>query len=711
MNGVQPPLKSGRPLDIGAESDFRLGALRVDPATRTVSAGGRKKSIEPRVMQVLVALARAEGGVVSRDQLIDRCWGGRIVSDDAINSCLAKVRALRDFVEGPSFEIETIPRVGYRLRTDAEPTQNSHSDRPFPRQFQWRFWGLLGVLGLLAAAYAAKFFLDRPAANTWQVASYDLVANSSMEERMPALSPDAKFLVYWAAPDLSAATRLYLKNISQDQTAPFSTPPIGWGDLAPSWSPQGDRVAFVRMRESPSPTAGVPCSIVIKVVPNGSEQQVGHCGAEPYTARLSWGHDGSSLYFADQPAASTSFRIRTLDLASGRMVDITHPPTGAGDYDANISPDGGRLAFVRHRAGDIKDVFVRELGSTKLTQVTRDGASLYTAWAPDGQSLFITSSRNGSSDVWSAPADGSGMPRRLLVGLGEIGRISVARLSIAFELWRRRSNIVSLKNGHEVPVTAGQRADFAPEFSRDGKLAFFSEGGGLALWIKKPANNPMRLLKLPVQSATSPRWSPGGQTIAFIGHTGSRCTLYLVSAENAEVRHYDLPNEDTNAPAWDGDHLIVYPARAGARWKLRFFDQRESRLTPMSIDGWREVPSAGDTLYGIKEGTRGVWRFAPSTTAVNIAPTFDSAAAPEGWTVANHFLYTLDMRGGAQEASVLRQSLNGGTPEVVATGLDWADNSNATTGGLTVDPSDGAVFYAKNGFGDTDIGILRLVQP
>ncbi|MBV9061399.1 MAG: winged helix-turn-helix domain-containing protein, partial [Alphaproteobacteria bacterium] len=67
------------------------------------------------MMQVLVALARANGAVLSRDELIRQCWGGRIVGDDAINRCVSKVRQLAD-LGGKAFEIETIPRVGYRLR-------------------------------------------------------------------------------------------------------------------------------------------------------------------------------------------------------------------------------------------------------------------------------------------------------------------------------------------------------------------------------------------------------------------------------------------------------------------------------------------------------------------------------------------------------------------------------------------------------------------
>ena len=41
--------------------------------------------LDPRVMQVLVALTGAAGKVLSRDDLIALCWDGRIVGDNAIN--------------------------------------------------------------------------------------------------------------------------------------------------------------------------------------------------------------------------------------------------------------------------------------------------------------------------------------------------------------------------------------------------------------------------------------------------------------------------------------------------------------------------------------------------------------------------------------------------------------------------------------------------
>lgn len=97
------------------EAPFRLGLLRVEPQVRQVSRGGNSETVEPRVMQVLVVLGHAGGRVVSRDELVERCWQGRIVTDDAVNRVLSRIRQIGAGIGAGSFTIETITRVGYRL--------------------------------------------------------------------------------------------------------------------------------------------------------------------------------------------------------------------------------------------------------------------------------------------------------------------------------------------------------------------------------------------------------------------------------------------------------------------------------------------------------------------------------------------------------------------------------------------------------------------
>ena len=102
-------------IDLTALSDFDLGHLRVRPARRQICSGDSCRDIEPRVMKVLVALARVRPAVLSRDRLIDECWDGRIVSDDALNRCILSLRnTIRNYPDA-GFAIETVSRVGYSL--------------------------------------------------------------------------------------------------------------------------------------------------------------------------------------------------------------------------------------------------------------------------------------------------------------------------------------------------------------------------------------------------------------------------------------------------------------------------------------------------------------------------------------------------------------------------------------------------------------------
>ena len=100
-------------IDLAATADFAIGPARVRPSVREIEADGIVETLEPRVMQVLVLLAEMEGRTVSRDLMVQRCWGGVIVGEDAIQRCIGRLRKVADATG--AFEIVTLSRVGYRL--------------------------------------------------------------------------------------------------------------------------------------------------------------------------------------------------------------------------------------------------------------------------------------------------------------------------------------------------------------------------------------------------------------------------------------------------------------------------------------------------------------------------------------------------------------------------------------------------------------------
>jgi adenylate cyclase len=106
-------------IELSRACAFRLGALEIRPSILMVTfPDGRQAPLEPRVMQVLVALQDADGEVVTRQMLTARCWEGRAVSEDAISRCIQRLRRLAE--ETDAFTIETVPKVGYRLTAGAD---------------------------------------------------------------------------------------------------------------------------------------------------------------------------------------------------------------------------------------------------------------------------------------------------------------------------------------------------------------------------------------------------------------------------------------------------------------------------------------------------------------------------------------------------------------------------------------------------------------
>ncbi|MBW0145394.1 winged helix-turn-helix domain-containing protein [Sphingomicrobium clamense] len=110
-------------IDLAHESAFDAGSVRIDPAHRKIVVEGRGEAIlEPKIMQVLVALARHPGRIFSRDDLIEACWDGVIVGDDAINRVISQIRKKLREVGADDVSVQTVTKVGYQL--DIQPSEN-----------------------------------------------------------------------------------------------------------------------------------------------------------------------------------------------------------------------------------------------------------------------------------------------------------------------------------------------------------------------------------------------------------------------------------------------------------------------------------------------------------------------------------------------------------------------------------------------------------
>jgi DNA-binding response OmpR family regulator len=93
--------------------------LSIDPARRRVLRSGEEVLLTPLEFEILLALARNPGVVLSRDTLMDRVWGYRdYAGGRVVDSHVARIRRkLGDEAAEPKY-IRTVHGVGYAFRED-----------------------------------------------------------------------------------------------------------------------------------------------------------------------------------------------------------------------------------------------------------------------------------------------------------------------------------------------------------------------------------------------------------------------------------------------------------------------------------------------------------------------------------------------------------------------------------------------------------------
>lgn len=136
---------------------FRIATWLIEPRLNTVSRDGATTRLEPKVMEVLVCLARRAGEPVSKEELLQAVWPDTFVTDDGLKRSISELRRVfEDDVREPRI-IQTIPKRGYRLLVSVEPVNGKLGTSPEPlRHESWgkgRNWRTLALLaGGLAAA-------------------------------------------------------------------------------------------------------------------------------------------------------------------------------------------------------------------------------------------------------------------------------------------------------------------------------------------------------------------------------------------------------------------------------------------------------------------------------------------------------------------------------------------------------------------------------
>ena len=100
--------------------NFRFADFEIDGARHELRRAGAIVHVEPQVFDLLVHLVRHRDRIVTKDELFDRIWQGRIVSEATLSSRISAARrALGDSGNDQSL-IRTLHKRGFRFVGDVD---------------------------------------------------------------------------------------------------------------------------------------------------------------------------------------------------------------------------------------------------------------------------------------------------------------------------------------------------------------------------------------------------------------------------------------------------------------------------------------------------------------------------------------------------------------------------------------------------------------
>jgi TolB protein len=273
------------------------------------------------------------------------------------------------------------------------------------------------------------------------------------------------------------------------------------GVSAPTWSPDGRRIAFI--------SAGA-----IHVV-NANGSGLRRLPAKTVLGRISWSAGSRRLAYtgAGASAGNGSVQIYVIDAARGAPRALA--PKVQSPVIPSWSPRGTTIAFMSART-DAMSIYTIQADGSGLRTLTSGADDSFPSWSPDGRSILF--------ERYTCPS-----PSRCGY------QINVMRADGAM----RRALI----HVPRFPGAGGLSSAWSPDGRR---ILFLRPLGGLRgdeIVVMDTRGKQLRRLTKGVRDASDPAWSPDGRMVAY----ESSNTIYVVNADGSGPRRLV---ESGSMPAW-----------------------------------------------------------------------------------------------------------------------------------------------------------------
>ncbi len=588
-------------------NSFKIGPWLVEPELNRMSKKRQEHALEPRLMRLLVLLAKTPRELVGKDDIIDTVWRGLSVTDESLSQAVSKLRKLLGDDPDTPIYIETIRKKGYRLLVDVHSVEFERVDETKPT-FPRYIAAVLVSLLVIGFYWSAQRTDEKQASNSDLLISQPLTSRPG-RERDPSISPNGRFLVYSKASDNAASSNsrgenIFLHGIERGN-ADRQLTQRGY-NFAPTTMPDNESIVFMRLQPA-------DCSVILLSLIDNAERVIGSCKGSsfPDTAVST---DGRLIAFSAHPPDHSTHAIYSLEIETGQRSALTTPPPGIwGDYDPIFAKDGNTLYFARSVSEAMQDLYKIDLSTGKETRITFDGRNIMGLTRTEGETLFA-SNRNGRYAIWSVDDDTAALSRLPISQSGVINPVfSSGSGRLTYEVINRVMSLQSFDGRDGTPRDLLQfNAEVLHPTMSDGTVAFSSNRSGFfEIWsVDKGGGGLARLTDFRAGFTAHPRFSPDGSKIAFDARPEDTAQIYVMNADGSELAVVSTDDVNRYAPTWlpGGSGLIYAKETTGSLelWELDLVTDTEVQLTKNG--GYFGYMTEGGVLYHVRPNKPGIWK-------------------------------------------------------------------------------------------------------
>ncbi|GGO64080.1 winged helix-turn-helix domain-containing protein [Bowmanella pacifica] len=519
-----------------AQNEIHLGKLTLCKQSRELRSHERKLALEPRVYELLLQMLSSPNFLVSRDQLIESVWQGRVVSDSAINRAVSQLRKnLAELDPGQDY-IETIPKLGYRLKVvPAGPVTlpaSKHSYRAL-------FW-LTGVALLTLIWWQSTE--DKPTSIerlTIEDKKVQPLTGDDGIEFDVSLSADGQQLLYHKA---DTAGRIQLWHMQLQHA--YQVSDTNTDKLAAKLSPDGQQVVYIEQ--------DTDCQVMLaELTEQGVIAAPLFSCSEENGLRFTWMPDGKGFYYRFRQDKTHPFAIYMYRLDTSKSRQLTLPANisnGLGDIAMTVSHEGENLLVATYQGQ--QNTLLTTYRTKDMQAVNQHELAMGIKdiqWHSASSSLIISS--GPYLHQWH-----NNVVSPLLYAGQSIQSFALAGQALVYSDNLQRSAIwqQSLSDTKTQPRINSSKLDLQPRLNHDGsQLAFISTRQGQhQIWLQVGLSEPRLLADLPA-GFTRLSWRHDDSALLYT-HLGA---VYQVNASDGTTSKI-LP-EQTQA-------YLVNPAPAGA---------------------------------------------------------------------------------------------------------------------------------------------------